>query len=232
MVQIYQYLDLKLDANMIRSTLDNRILILTLDAEAKNAMSAEDLRLLAQLIGQYNASAEVDGIILTGANQSFCSGLAYNPQLDKDAQLAELFPALEDALLAMAQSDLPLVCVAGGHAIGAGFLMLGAADAVFMTANPKAKFGLPEVMLDLYVSPVMVEVLRMRFEEAHIRRLLFGGSYVSSSQLEQWGVVDAISEDENDLTEKAKAYITRMAPHKESVKKCKQVLQRKKDESE
>lgn len=95
---------------MIHNLIDNRIAILTMEADGRNAMSAEDLRMLASLLREHDASGEVDGIILTGANHAFCAGLAYTPQQPKEPQLAELFPALEEALLALRAVQLPLVC--------------------------------------------------------------------------------------------------------------------------
>lgn len=208
---------------MIHSIIDNRIAILTMEADGRNAMSAEDLRTLASLVREYDENDNVDGIILTGANHAFCAGLAYNPQLPKEPQLAELFPALEDALLALRAVRLPLVCAVTGHAIGAGMLMLSAADAIFITDSPKAKYGLPEVMIDLHITGVMAGTLRMRFSEPQIRRMLFGGSYVDVNTLRSWTLLDGVGPEEK-LLDDAKAFISTLRNHLHSVRICKDVL--------
>lgn len=209
--------------NMIHNLIDNRIAILTMEADGRNAMSAEDLRTLASLLREHDASGEVDGIILTGANHAFCAGLAYNPQQTKEPQLAELFPALEEALLALRAVRLPLVCAVTGHAIGAGMLMMCTADAVFMTDSPKAKYGLPEVMLGLHITKPMADTLRMRFSEPQIRRMLFGGNYVDVETLRSWTLLDGV-EPEDELLDEAKDYINVLRDHLESVRHCKEVL--------
>ena len=53
-----------------------RIATITLNRpEARNALSSEVLRLLPELMREAEADADVDVIILTGADPAFCAGL-------------------------------------------------------------------------------------------------------------------------------------------------------------
>lgn len=210
---------------MIHININNGFAEITIEAEGRNAVSAEDLMAIADFLEAEGSGLR--GLILTGANQSFCSGLMLQKGEDapcKEQQTAVLFPALEAALEALYNQDCPVVCALTGHAIGAGMLLMCAADRVIALNNPKAKFGLPEVRLDLYITPLMAKVLRKRMTEPQIRKMLFAPAFETLDGICRQGMVDAVCETEEELMDSCRKYLVEMAQHRTSFTYVKQLM--------
>lgn len=209
---------------MIHFETKDNIAIISIDAAGRNAVCIEDMRQLTALIKEADTA---DGVILTGKNQAFCSGLALQTGENapsKEEQFEMLAPELDNVLSSIVACRRPVVCALTGHAIGAGMLMLAAADCVLALDNPKAKFGLPEVMLDLRISPLMGNVLQKRFTKVQILRMLTADAFCKLEQLTEWDAIEATYATEEELMEAAMAYIKRLAPHKNSFALCKEAL--------
>lgn len=212
---------------MITIQIADRLALLSIEADGRNALSVADMRCLTGYLGQTD---EVDGYILYGIGRSFSSGLALQtgknvPSVDE--QFKDLGAALEELLDAIISCPRPVVAAVSGHAIGAGLLMMAAADHVLALDNPKAKFGLPEVRLDVHITPLMARVLRKRFEEKHILRMLTAEGFCSLDVLVGWDVLDAEPFDsEEALLAAARAYLLRLQSHTASFARCKTALVR------
>jgi len=199
----------------------NGIGIITMDAPGKNALSVEDVQAFVEMIEAHKKTMK--GLIVTGKNQSFCSGLSL-----EDNQFAESFPLLDKLLLTLYELDVPVVCAMPGHAIGAGLLMMCCADMVYATASDRAKFGLPEVKLNCGIDELMLEVLRERLGQKQLQQLLLTGEYVSQKTLAEWGVVNEVFENEEEMIKKAVVFVESMNAHRKSYAFTKRLLKSRK----
>lgn len=199
----------------------NGICIITMDAPGKNALSVEDLHMFIETIELHKELMQ--GLIITGNNHSFCSGLSL-----KDNQFAEAFPLLDKLLLTLYELDVPIVCAMPGHAIGAGFLIMCCADRVYATESARSKFGLPEINLDLGIDDLMLNVLRERLDQKQLKNLLLSGEYVTLTTLQNWGVVDYVFETDEDMVEDAVCFIKKMSAHNPLYCFTKRLLKREK----
>lgn len=210
---------------MIHYSEKDHIGIVMIEAEGRNAVGTEDMRRMASLIRENEDAA--DGFVLSGMNQSLCSGLALQTgdnAPSKEEQFEALAPELDHLLSTIMACKRPVVCALSGHAIGAGMLMMAAADCVIALDNPKAKFGLPEVMLDLRISPLMAKVLQKRFTKVQIMRMLTAPAFSRLDQLLAWNAIEGVCETEEELMEAAISHIKQIAPHKQSYADCKKAL--------
>lgn len=210
---------------MIHYEIKDRIATIAIEADGRNAVGVEDMQRMTRCL--QDAEEKADGIVLTGKNQALCSGLALQTgegAKSKEEQFEVLAPELDNVLRTMINSKLPVVCALTGHAIGAGMLMLAASDCVLALDNPKAKFGLPEVMLDLRISPLMGQVLQKRFTKVQITRMLTAEAFCKLDQLQAWDAVEGTYTTEEELMEAAYAYVKRIAPHKNSFALCKEAI--------
>lgn len=199
----------------------NEIGILTLDSHGKNALSIEDIQLFIETIETHKNN--IHGLILTGNNQSFCSGLSID-----ENKFAEAFPLLDTLLLKLFELEFPVVCAMPGHAIGAGFLIMCCTDIVYAVVSDRAKFGVPEVKLNLGIDDLMLEVLHERLNQKQLRHLLLTGDYVSQKRLIEWGVVTEVFSTNDELMEKSFAFITESIKHQKSYGFTKRLLNREK----
>lgn len=199
----------------------NGIGIITMDAPDKNALSVEDIQTFIDTIEQHKKT--MLGLIITGNNQSFCSGLSL-----KDTQFTEAFPLLDKLILTLFGLNVPVVCAMSGHAIGAGFLIMCCADVVYSTNSNRAKFGLPEVKLNLGTDDLILEVIRERMDQKQLKQLLLTGEYVSQATLSEWGVVNEVFASDEEMLERALAFVEGIHEHLKSYGVTKRMLNGKK----
>lgn len=199
----------------------NGIGIITMDAPGKNALSVEDMQAFVESIELHKEAMQ--GLIITGKNQSFCSGLSL-----KDNQFAEAFPLLDKLLLTLYGLDVPVVCAMPGYAIGAGFLIMCCADQVYATESTRSKFGLPEVKLDLGIDELMLEILRERLNQKQLKQLILTGDYVTLSTLLEWKTIDRLYDSDEEMINSAISFIENMISHSRSYYFTKRLLKRKK----
>ncbi|MCP4327412.1 MAG: crotonase/enoyl-CoA hydratase family protein [Alphaproteobacteria bacterium] len=95
---------------------------------------------------------------------------------------------------------LPLVTVAliKGDALGGGFE--AALSCNLLIAERSAKFGLPEVMFNLFPGMGAYSLLARKIDPVQAERMIFSGRVYSAEELYQLGVIDILVEDgEGDM---------------------------------
>lgn len=91
--------------------------------------------------------------------------------------------------------DLPLVTVTlvQGDALGGGFEAALSHDII--VAEKRARFGLPEVMFNLFPGMGAYNFLRRRLGSAAAERLILSGKTFTAEEMHAIGVVDLLAED-------------------------------------
>lgn len=176
--------------------------IITLDNERGNLLFYNDLQLLSNIFA--DNLPEVKGLVVTGKNHSFCTGLSIEP-----ANAEESLKLLDTVLLKMYSYSKPLVIALTGHAIGAGFLMLSCADYVISINSIKAKFGLPEVKLGMGLDQCMITLLSSVLPYYVMKQLIYTSEYVSYRQMQDWRLIDEVQQE--NIVEKSITHIERIS---------------------
>jgi DSF synthase len=91
--------------------------------------------------------------------------------------------------------NLPLITIAlvQGDALGGGFE--GALSSNLLIAERSAKFGLPEILFNLFPGMGAYSFLARKIDAATAERMIFSGKIYSASELYDMGVVDVLAED-------------------------------------
>lgn len=133
---------------MIRRDDDAGVATITIDRPSKlNALSAELVEALAEILDTLAEDRSIGAIVLTGAGRAFVAGAdisGYQGNLDAFARYQWRSRAVFDAL-----EQIPKVTVAAvnGYALGGGFELALCCDLI--VASERATFGLPEGLLGL-----------------------------------------------------------------------------------
>src|SRR5690625_2051903 len=117
------------------------VLVITLNRpETKNAATAAMAEQMAEIIDDFEANDELFVAVITGAGQTFCSGM------DLKAFVRGERPSIPGrGFLALTQRPptKPVIAAVEGYALAGGFETMLACDLV--VASEAAKFGIPEV---------------------------------------------------------------------------------------
>ena len=108
--------------------------------------------------------------------------------------------------------NLPIITIAlvQGDALGGGFE--GALSFNVIIAERSAKFGLPEVLMNLFPGMGAYNFLSRRLDAARAERMIFSGEIYSADELHAMGLVDVVCED-GEGEAAVRDYIARHAKH-------------------
>ena len=138
---------------------------LTWDVAGKsmNVMSTEGFSLLDTLVGQALADPTIKGIILTSAKKDFAGGMDLNiiarmkdggaqGIFDGVSRIHGILRRIERAGMdpKTLKGGKPIVAALPGTALGIGLELPLACHRIIAADNPKAKIGLPEIMVGIF----------------------------------------------------------------------------------
>lgn len=166
---------------------------------SKNALNAMMVLALQQACLRAQADKALRVIVLSGANQAFCSGGslggfakemsgAVDPLITSNLEFGELLEQL---------CRLPqvLICVVDGVAMGGGFGLVCCADTVI--ATDRSVFATPEVTIGV-VPAQIAPFVQWRLGDKAARVLMLQGARQSAAQMQLMGLVDEVG-SESDL---------------------------------
>ena len=163
-----------------------------------NALSAEFLMDFAAMIAEMGNDAAVRAIILKSPFKVFSAGvdLKEAKAFDLDQQRA-MVRGLNEAVLGLYSCPKPVVAAVGGAAIAGGlFFVLGSDVRV---GYSKSAYGLAEVRVgvDFPIGPL--EVAKATLDTNTRRRMMLTGQPIGPIAARNYGFVDIIAEDMEDL---------------------------------
>jgi DSF synthase len=108
--------------------------------------------------------------------------------------------------------DLPIVTIAlvQGDALGGGFE--GALSFNVIVAEKSAKFGMPEILFNLFPGMGAYSFISRKLDAASAERMILSGEIYSAEQLHRAGLIDVVAEDGQGEAA-VRDYIARNAKH-------------------
>jgi DSF synthase len=108
--------------------------------------------------------------------------------------------------------DLPIITIAlvQGDALGGGFE--GALSFNVIIAEKSAKFGLPEVLFNLFPGMGAYSFISRKLDAARAERMILSGQIYSAGELHEMGLIDVLVEDGQGEAA-VRDYIARNAKH-------------------
>jgi enoyl-CoA hydratase len=199
------------EQSLVRTTVDARTAVLTIDHPPANALSVAVLEALRDALSAALVDPDVKVIVLTGAGRFFCAGADIRELSELyDCHSARSFAEQGQALCnAIAETDKPVIAAINGR------MVLGGGHEVAMAchirlAEESTEFGNPEVLLGLPVGWGATQRLPRLVGEGRAIEMLLTGERISARQAEAWGLVNRVVPDGTALTE-ALALASRLA---------------------
>jgi len=166
------------------------VLVIQIDRpEKKNALTRNMYRALAEGIRQADASAEINVILLRGAEQCFTSGNDVNDFVSQQGDADNERPSLQ-FMRALCEARKPIVAAVGGLAIGIGTTMLFHCDLVY--AAEDSFLQLPFTRLGLCPEAGSSLLLPQMIGHQRASELLLLGERISAQKAQQYGIVNEV----------------------------------------
>ncbi len=194
--------------------------------KSMNVMSIEGFQQLDTLIDEALADEAVKGIVLTsGKEGSFAGGMDLNviAKMREDGgddpassifdgimQIHTILRKIERAGMDdKNKGGKPIACVLPGTALGIGFEIPLACHRIFAADNPKAKIGLPEIMVGIFPGAGGTTRLSRKLGAMAASPFLLEGKLSDPKKAKSAGLIDEVSED--PLAD-AKAWVLAASP--------------------
>jgi len=188
---------------------------ITWDVKAKsmNVMSTEGFALLDSLIDKALADTAVKGVILTSGKRDFAGGMDLNVIAQMRAGGAQ---AIFDGVMQMhavlrkieragmdpktKKGGKPVVAALPGTALGIGYELPLSCHRIIAADNPKAKIGLPEIMVGIFPGAGGTTRLARKLGAMMAAPFLLEGKLSDPKSAKAAGLVDEVVAPEDLLT--------------------------------
>lgn len=212
-------------AEYIKTKIENKTAIVTIDSPPVNALSPELLKELQAEFQALGDNAEVGAIVLTGAgNHAFCAGADLQALAGVDpAGAQEVVKAGHDAFNAVEDCKKPVIAAINNLALGGGCELAMSCD--IRISSDRARFGQPEVWIGLIPAWGGSTRLPQLIGPGKAKELIFTGAMVNAQEAQRIGLVDKIVPDGEEV--RAAIDIARMINRKSAplaVQKAKEVI--------
>ena len=187
--------------------------------KSMNVMSTEAFGLLGDLVDQALADAGVKGIILTSAKKDFAGGMDLNviarmraggaqAIFDGVVQMHQILRKIERAGMdpKTLKGGKPIVAALPGTALGIGLELPLACHRIIAADNPRAKIGLPEIMVGIFPGAGGTTRLARKMGAMLAAPFLLEGRLSSPKEAKAGGLIDEVVAP-GELLARAKAWI-------------------------
>jgi enoyl-CoA hydratase len=177
---------LDIEADVARLTIGN--------GSRRNALGVTDWTRLRRLADGLSLHPDVKVLVVRGAGSTFSAGSDIREWSQaRPAEVDASFQAMEAALQAVENIQVPTVAVVEGVAAGAGCELALACDLRLMARS--ARLGMPILRLGILPSPAFTLRLSALAGPARTRELLYTGRLLDSEQAERYGLATDIVDD-------------------------------------
>lgn len=195
---------------MIERSESGTVAVVRLSSAPVNALDTTLLREITEEFAKL-AGEEVSAVVLTGAGRAFSAGVDLRSFLTGGREYTEEFlPVLSEALATVFSFPKPVVAAVNGHAIAGGAVLAFGADARVMVDDPKARIGIPELVVGVPFPRVALEITSHAVGPRVAQRLVFGADTMPPAEGLALGLVDELVAAE-DLLERSVAVANRLA---------------------
>lgn len=166
-----------------------------------NSLNTEVCAAFVSAVSEITKIPDLRCVIVTGgpcaSGRAFVGGadISEMSTLATPKAAREFITGVHHVCRSLRDLPVPVVARVNGHALGAGLLVMAAADVRIAVSD--ALFGMPEVQRGV-PSTVESALLPSIVGASRARRMLLLGDTISADEAERWGLVDKVV-DMNDL---------------------------------
>src|SRR3954453_15160052 len=158
--------------------------------EARNALSAELLNTLGELIAAWDGDPDVRCIAMAGSDEYFAAGAGIKAMRERSFQEA-MFTPTADFWPRVARCRTPLIAAVSGYALGGGCELALLCDMI--VASETAEFGQPEIMLGIIPGGGGTQRLARTLGKQRAMELVLTGRRIDAQEAYRLGVVNQVT---------------------------------------
>ena len=178
--------------NTIKVTIRNKTAIISLDCGKSNAINAEMVRELSQIVASIEQDDAILGVIIGGKEGYFSAGLDLIELYDYDEkEIKDFWVSFLELVSALSSFKKPLIAAVTGHAPAGGCLLSICCDYRIM-AEGKYIIGLNEVPVGLIIPESIFALYSFWLGKANAYRYLLEGKLMSPETALKVGLVDEV----------------------------------------
>jgi cyclohexa-1,5-dienecarbonyl-CoA hydratase len=162
-----------------------------------NAFNADMVEEINRAIGELLYRTDLKLLIFLAAGKNFCGGVS--PEDFADDRSYQLIEALGRMYEALRNLNTPILTVAQGMTLGAGFELVVFSDLAI--AAESARFGFPEIRMGLFPA-IGCNLLPRCIPPKRAAELILTGELISAKEAEQYGLLNMVVPDDK-LSEQA-----------------------------
>ncbi len=174
---------------MLRTTVEEHIAVVTLDRPPVNVMRPEDLLEITAEFNRLSADQDVRVVVLTGAgDRAFCAGgdVKSRSVVTKDS-MAKFVRDGRAAFTSIRDCSVPVIGAINGPALGGGLALAASCD--ILIVSDRATFALPEVNIGAWP---MFKYLARLVPESKMRRMIFTAQRISAEEMASYGRIESV----------------------------------------
>jgi enoyl-CoA hydratase/3-hydroxypropionyl-coenzyme A dehydratase len=172
--------------------------VATLTFNRPDQLNAMSRHMMDEIIDALHAMRQNDAIavaVITGRGRAFMAGADIKEYARQTPEAFRSFQEKGRQLYALIEgAEIPFIAGVNGYALGGGFEIALACD--FIVAAASAKMGLPEVHLGLIPGGGGAQRLMQKVGISRVKEMLLLGQSYTAADLQAWGLVHAVAEDE------------------------------------
>lgn len=173
----------------VQTTVEHGVMLVTINRpEARNAINAAAAKGIAQAMDELDSNPAVRLAILTGSNNTFCSGMDLKAFVRGEVTIlgGRGFAGLCESL-----PKKPLVAAVEGYALAGGLEIALACDLIVAAEN--SKFGIPEAKRGLVASAGGLMRLPRQIPRLIAMELALTGDFIDARRAYELGLVNRIA---------------------------------------
>ncbi|MCR9192150.1 MAG: enoyl-CoA hydratase-related protein [Gammaproteobacteria bacterium] len=178
--------------SVLEEQIQDGILRITLNRPDKlNALNADVLNALTQVLHKTKEDKAIKGILLSGAGKAFCAGADIHRLAECDAQTGYEFARMGQNVFRLLETlGKPSLAAINGYALGGGCEL--AMSATLRIAASSAQFSQPEVKLGVIPGYGGTQRLARLVGKGRALDLCLSGRMIDAETAMQWGLVSEV----------------------------------------
>jgi enoyl-CoA hydratase/carnithine racemase len=158
--------------------------------DARNALSADVLELLGEMVEAWDADPDVRCIVIAGSAEYFAAGADIKAMRDRSFQEAMVTPSAR-FWPRLAACATPLIAAVSGYALGGGCELALHCDMI--VASETAEFGQAEIMVGIIPGGGGTQRLARVIGKQRAMELVLTGRRIGAEQAHRWGLVNQVT---------------------------------------
>ncbi len=173
-----------------------------LNAPKANIVDGAMMAELRHCFAEFKQNKDLKIITIEGEGSHFSFGASVEEHRREYA--AEMLKDFHQMFYDMMDLAIPTLARVSGNCLGGGLELALMCNFIF--ADQSAKFGQPEIMLGVFAPPASI-LLPAKLGQAKADELLITGKTIKADQAQQWGLVNKIYENHQQLAEGVDKFI-------------------------